>query len=115
MLSKYAISAIRTLVPIAVGFGVNFLARLGFHVNDAAVVAELSSGVPALYYLVIRKAEERFPKFGWLLGYAAKPDYTPTTSAPAPTADASAPAAPTSAPVESPAAVTGVAPANQGA
>ena len=115
MLSKYAIAVIRTFVPIAVGFGVNFLARFGFHVSDANVVAELSAGVPAAYYALIHKAEARWPKFGWLLGYAATPVYPQAKDAPAPAADASAPTAPTSAPVVSPAAVTGVAPANQGA
>lgn len=114
MLSKYAIAVIRTFVPIAVGFGVNFLARFGFHVSDANVVAELSAGVPAAYYALIHKAEVRWPKFGWLLGYAAAPVYQKAKDATQTEAVPASPVAPSSAPA-APVASAPAAPANQGA
>lgn len=104
MLSNFAIAIVRTFVPILVGFVANLIARFGFHVNDAEIATEISTGVPVVYYAVVRKAEERWPKVGWLLGKPAVPQYreasdravlsVPTAKPmdPAPAAPAPAPA-----------------------
>lgn len=81
-MSKPALpSIIRTLVPIAVGQIVAYAGTIGLdipaNVEDALTVI-LGFAVATLYYLAVRFLEQRFPKLGALLGWAATPDgYTP--------------------------------------
>lgn len=75
MLSNYAIAIIRTFVPVLVGFAANLIARFGLHINDAEITTQISTAVPLVYYAVVRKLEERWPKVGWLLGRPSLPNY----------------------------------------
>jgi hypothetical protein len=72
-------SFIRTAVPIGVGLGLTWLGRETGVVLDSGSSAGLTSGVAALagagYYAVVRAAESKWPKLGWLLGLAIPPSY----------------------------------------
>lgn len=78
-LSDTAISAIRTGVPMGVGILAAAITN-GLGVEVPAVAAEsLSYGVIAFaslaYYGAARKLEQKFPKWGWLLGVPKAPVY----------------------------------------
>ncbi len=79
-MNELVISQIRTLVPVAVGAVVTWLATKGMTLDDNTVqglIAFLTGVSTAVYYLVVRLAEKYLsPKFGWLLGYAKMPVYT---------------------------------------
>lgn len=71
-------SVVRTGVPLVVGVGVSFAAAKGIHVSpetEAQVVVLLGAVAASLYHWVVRLLEERWPRFGWLLGIAHAPDY----------------------------------------
>lgn len=77
-MSDVIISFIRTIVPGAVGAFVTWIVSLGISIPEDAVagaVAFLTALFTGLYYVIIRYAERRWPKMGWLLGYAARPKY----------------------------------------
>lgn len=70
-------SIVRTLVPLAVGQIVSFFATLGIELSEdqqAAFTTVLGLVVSVAYYLLVRWLEQRFPKVGVLLGWAATPD-----------------------------------------
>ncbi len=72
-------SLIRTYVPILVGQVAAWLALKGVQLDDATVVAAtaaLGGLLSAVYYLVVRLLEQKFPQLGILLGSAKKPEYT---------------------------------------
>lgn len=79
--SVAAPSIVRTLVPIAVGYLASFLLRYGIGVDEAALagLTEFLGGLfAAVYYVLIRAVEQRWPKIGVLLGWASTPDsYSP--------------------------------------
>lgn len=79
MLSNYAISAIRTYVPIGVGALLAFLAlHFGIVVDDkteAALAVPLTAVLTGLYWTVVRLVEKKWPKAGLLLGVQAQPQY----------------------------------------
>lgn len=69
-------SIIRTLVPLAVGQIVSLFASLGIEMGDdeqAAFTVILGFLVTAVYYLIVRFLEQKFPKLGALLGWAETP------------------------------------------
>lgn len=69
-------SIVRTLVPLAVGQIVAYLATIGIVLPDdvmAALTVVLGFIVTTVYYLVVRFLEQKFPKLGALLGWAAVP------------------------------------------
>lgn len=71
-------SFIRTTVPIIVGSVVAFLAARGVNLDDNAVAgltAFLSGLFSAVYYLLVRVIEKRYPQAGWLLGSPKPPTY----------------------------------------
>jgi hypothetical protein len=78
MMSDFLIAQIRTYVPMAVGAFLSWLTTLGFQL-DTGIEAQLAVALTALfsgaYYWVARKIEQRFPRYGWLLGVAKQPDY----------------------------------------
>ena len=81
MSTPSAPSIVRTLVPVAVGQLVALAASAGLEVpgdvQDALVVL-LGFAVTTVYYLAVRWLEQKFPKLGMLLGWAAIPtSYTP--------------------------------------
>ena len=66
-------SITRALVPIAVGFGVSILSRLG--INSPDQVALIGSVVAAIYAAGVRWLETKHPKWGRLLGVVGAPTY----------------------------------------
>lgn len=70
-------SFVRTLVPFAVGQIVSFAATLGIEVTEdqeTAFTVVLGFIVAAVYYVVVRFVEQKWPKVGILLGWWATPD-----------------------------------------
>ena len=67
-------SIVRTLVPIAVGFGVSVLAHFG--VTDPTTLAAIGSGSAAIYATIVRLVEQKHPKVGALLGAIGAPTYS---------------------------------------
>lgn len=80
MLNDYVIAHIRTLVPVAVGTALTWLATsLQIVVSpssQAGLVALCTAVLSGAYYSLAKLAEARFPQLGWLLGKAAEPSYT---------------------------------------
>jgi hypothetical protein len=70
-------SLIRTLVPIVVG---PLVARFGLDVNDPDTFALTSGVISYLFYVLVRVVETRYPAFGYLLGIAKAPAYSPEPS-----------------------------------
>jgi uncharacterized membrane protein (DUF441 family) len=77
-MNSIVISLIRTLVPIAVGGAVSWLAAKGLDldpsVSTSAIIA-LTGLITGGYYTLVRLAEQKFPSLGILLGHPAKPSY----------------------------------------
>lgn len=70
-------SIVRTLVPIAVGYAAAALLRFGIGLDEAALagLTEFLGGLfAAVYYVLVRAVEQRWPKIGVLLGWASTPD-----------------------------------------
>lgn len=77
-MSSYAISLIRTYVPLGVGVLVAWLSSLGVTVDDSArtaLVAGIGAVAAAIYYALARLLEAHFPWMGVLLGKAMVPTY----------------------------------------
>lgn len=71
-------SVVRTGVPLAVGVGVSFAAAKGIHISpetEAQVVVLIGAAAASTYHWLVRILEERWPRFGWMLGIAHAPDY----------------------------------------
>jgi len=72
-------SIVRTIVPVIVGSIASFLATKGIDL-DAATLAGLSAFLAglfsAVYYLIVRLLEQKFPQLGLLLGSKKTPEYT---------------------------------------
>jgi len=87
-----ALSAIRTVVPIIVGGLVSWLITVGVELDaeaQAGFIVFLTGLLQAVYYLVVRVVEQRWPEVGVLLGAAKTPDtYSKGDDAPTVTADA---------------------------
>ena len=66
-------SIVRTIVPIAIGFGISLLAHLG--IKNPVYISAIGSGGAAIYYSVIRTLEAKYPKLGYLLGALGAPIY----------------------------------------
>lgn len=70
-------SIVRTIVPVAVGQIVAYLVSIGVVVPEdveAALTVILGFIFTSVYYLAVRWLEQKFPKIGALLGWAATPD-----------------------------------------
>jgi uncharacterized membrane protein (DUF441 family) len=81
-LGDLALSYVRTLVPIGVGFLVSWAALAGVNVDESQqtmLISLLTSVITGAYYVVVRWAETRWPKIGWLLGSPKVPVYNPPT------------------------------------
>jgi len=71
-------SYIRTAVPIVIGALVAWLAGKGINVPAdliAPTTALITVLAGALYYIIVRKLETKWPKVGVLLGVAKAPEY----------------------------------------
>lgn len=76
MSTPAAPSIVRTIVPVAVGQVVAYLVTLGVVVPEdveAALTLILGFVITTVYYIAIRFLEQKFPKLGALLGWAATP------------------------------------------
>lgn len=77
-MSDYMTSLIRTIVPYLVGLVLAYLTTNGIHLSSEQVVslsATLAFAIGALYYIVVRALEHKWPKLGWLLGVPSAPTY----------------------------------------
>lgn len=77
-MSDQVTSYIRTIVPAVVGAFVTFLIGKGINIPEDIVeptTALLTAVVAALYYIIVRKLEQKWPKLGLLLGVAKTPEY----------------------------------------
>lgn len=69
-------SFVRTLVPVAVGQLVAYLATIGLTVPEdveTALTVLLGFAVTAVYYAAIRFLEQKWPSLGALLGWPETP------------------------------------------
>lgn len=80
--NNFAVSLIRTYVPIVVGVALTWLARKAGIVLDEGTGAMASvvavAVISAAYYTVARAVEERFPMIGRIfvaLGFGSAPAY----------------------------------------
>ena len=84
-------SILRTLVPVAVGAVIGWLASAGITADpqlEAALGATLTAAGTAAYYVVARLLEvHASPAFGWLLGSTQSPDGYSVGAPPAGQAD----------------------------
>lgn len=79
MFGDIGTSIVRTVVPIVAGAIITFFASKGITFDDqfqANLLFVLQGMITGLYYIIVRVLEQRFPRFGWLLGSAKKPEYT---------------------------------------
>lgn len=80
-MSDQITSYIRTAVPLVVGALVAWLAVKGINVPVefiAPTTALITALAGALYYVIVRKLEAKYPKVGVLLGVAKQPEYKET-------------------------------------
>lgn len=81
MSTPSAPSIVRTIVPLAVGQLVAYLVTLGVVVPEdveSALTVILGFVFTTIWYVAVRFLEQKFPKLGVLLGWAAVPEsYTP--------------------------------------
>ena len=68
-------SVVRTIVPYLTVWVVAKLAEYGINADSTEVSGQLTIVLGSVWYAVVRFAEERWPKAGYLLGIAAKPEY----------------------------------------
>lgn len=69
-------SFVRTLVPLAVGQIVSYIATLGIVVPgdvETALTVILGFIATTIWYVAVRFLEQKFPKLGILLGWAETP------------------------------------------
>jgi len=91
--NPFVASLIRTIVPVAAGAVISWLALVNLEVDadgQAALVSLLTAGLTGAYYVVVRLVEQKVPQVGWLLGLAKSPDSYSVEPAPATVAPGSA-------------------------
>lgn len=84
-MNDYVVSQIRTVVPVAIGMLLTWLAAtFGVVIDDATATGlKLAAAglVVAVYYALVRALETRWPVFGLLLGTRRPPAYVPQHAA----------------------------------
>jgi hypothetical protein len=80
--NSYFVSLIRTWVPLLVGAVLTWLAReYDLVIDEDTTMSTITAAtgiVTGVYYAIVRLLEEKVaPGYGWLLGAAKKPVYTP--------------------------------------
>lgn len=78
-MNDLVVSGIRTIVPIVVGSVLAWLAQKNFNIDKDTAVQFATGLAIALYYLVARVLERRWPAAGLLLGSKKQPAYVPPT------------------------------------
>ena len=69
-------SIVRTVVPVIVGAIASYLVTLGVTLPDdvtAALSVIVMAAATSVYYIIVRWLEQKFPKLGILIGWAAVP------------------------------------------
>lgn len=77
-MNDFVISLIRTWTPMAVGAFVAWLTSLGVNLDPGAtagLIAFLGALFSAVYYLIVRLIEKKYPGAGALLGAVKKVEY----------------------------------------
>lgn len=69
------IALVRTIVPLAVGWLIAFLALPEGVAPQLELIA--TAAATAAYYAGVRALSEKWSWFGWLLGYPVDPTYVP--------------------------------------
>jgi hypothetical protein len=77
-LTAYGKSVVRTVTPIIVGWLVALAAKSNFSIDANVAYGYVAPVVSAVYYAVVRFAENKVPAIGVLLGVKGKPHYAPT-------------------------------------
>ena len=71
-------SIVRTIVPVVVGIIITALANAGLDLSEGLVTEVVATVVITAYYAIVRLLETRVaPAWGWLLGVAKVPEYSP--------------------------------------
>lgn len=75
-LRSFLPSVLRTVVPLLVGYFAAWPVAGLLGLQDDQITNLVTLGVTVLYYAAVRALETYIgPRFGWLLGYAARPVY----------------------------------------
>lgn len=74
-----AVSLVRTITPLLVGLIVGVVGSDVAGITEEALTAAVATVVSAVYYVVVRLVEQKWPKVGVLLGWAQKPTYPPSS------------------------------------
>lgn len=78
-MSDFVTSLIRTWVPMLVGAIASYFVTLGIELDaetQAGIIVGMTGLFQAVYYLIVRLVEKKFPEAGGLLlGSSAKPMY----------------------------------------
>ncbi|MFE4421325.1 hypothetical protein [Streptomyces sp. NPDC056817] len=76
MLYAFLLSLVRTFGPVVAGWLITQALRLGVPLDGPRLVSLMTAGFAIAYYAVFRLAEMHISRrFGWLLGWAAPPEY----------------------------------------
>lgn len=71
-------SVVRTITPVVAGAVLTAALKAGVDLDDGVITTTVGTVVTTGYYAAARWLEERIsPRWGWLLGYANAPRYTP--------------------------------------
>ena len=76
-MNPFIASLIRTIVPVAAGAVISWLALINLDIDaegQTALSALLTAALTGAYYIVVRLIETKVPQVGWLLGLAKSPD-----------------------------------------
>jgi hypothetical protein len=76
-------SVLRTLVPLAVGYFLAWPVTRALGLTEEQITSLITVVVSAIYYLIVRLAEQYVPRLGWLLGYPSAPKYLAMNHLPA--------------------------------
>lgn len=77
-MNDFAVSLIRTNVPIVVGAFIAWMISLGITVPEGSeepLIVALTAALIAGYYFLVRLLEKKWPAFGFLLGTRKEPAY----------------------------------------
>ncbi|MCP3937769.1 MAG: hypothetical protein GY708_20650 [Actinomycetia bacterium] len=74
-MNEIVVSWIRTVVPHVVGMLVTVAAGYDIAIDGPSLELVAVGALASAYYALVRMAEARWPKAGWLLGYPAAPTY----------------------------------------
>lgn len=71
------VALVRTVVPMVVGLLLAAAAKANIDIDGAALNGVVDALVIGVYYVVVRQLEQRWPRFGVLLGIPKQPTYQP--------------------------------------